>query len=72
MKRIRDIVEVERQPTVIRLDHLLADDAAWLSDQYYLSKGISAHLQLLKRLFQKETGSGIFLIGHFGSGKSHF
>ncbi len=69
---IREHVDVVAQPTVVRLEHLLAEDARWISDSYYVTEEIEAHLAALRTLFAKDEGSGIFLIGHYGSGKSHF
>ena len=70
--KIRDHVDVLAQPTVVRLDHLQATDAGWISSRYYVTEEIGTHLKALKALFSKETGCGAFLIGHYGSGKSHF
>ena len=70
--KIRDHVDVAPQPTVVRLDHLQAADAAWISSSYYLTEEIERHFKALRALLSKETGCGVFLIGHYGSGKSHF
>jgi hypothetical protein len=70
--KIREHVDVLEQPTVVRLDHLQAADAAWISNSYYLTEEIEKHFKALKAVFSKETGCGAFLIGHYGSGKSHF
>lgn len=70
--KIRDLVDVRPQPTVVRLDQLQDSDAGWISDSYYLTEETQRHLKALEHLFSQKTGSGVFLIGHYGSGKSHF
>src|SRR5215203_5815682 len=70
--QIRDHVEVHPQPSVVRLDQLQAPDASWVTESYYITDEVERHLRSLKALLSQETGSGIFLIGHFGAGKSHF
>ncbi|MCI0621757.1 MAG: DUF6079 family protein [Acidobacteria bacterium] len=70
--KIRDLVDLHPQPTVIRLDQLQGKDAGWISDSYYLTEDGEKHLKSLEHLFSKQKGNGIFLIGHYGSGKSHF
>ena len=69
---IRQHVDVRPQPTVVRLDHLQSEDRRWISDSYYTTAETAGHLSALGSLFSKETGCGVFLIGHYGSGKSHF
>lgn len=69
---IRDLVSVRSQPTVVRLDHLEADDASWITQSYYITDEVGGHLQGLRHLMDQRRGKGIFLIGHYGSGKSHF
>jgi hypothetical protein len=69
---IRDHVEVVSRPTVVRLEHLHGDDAAWISDSYFITDEVGRHLEALRTLFSKDSGCGVFLIGHYGSGKSHF
>src|SRR5213593_3683766 len=70
--KIRDHVDVIAQPTVVRLDHLRTADAQWISDSYYITRETENHLQALRTLFSKDSGCGVFLVGHYGSGKSHF
>jgi hypothetical protein len=72
LKKIREYVEVLPQPTVVRLDHLQDPESNWISDSFYLTDEIQTHLQSLHALFTKASGCGIFLIGHYGCGKSHF
>ena len=68
---IRDLVDVTPQPTVVRLDQL--DEAgSWITESYYITEETEGHFKSLKSLLRKKYGCGIFLIGHYGSGKSHF
>ncbi|MCP4406493.1 MAG: hypothetical protein GY807_01770 [Gammaproteobacteria bacterium] len=69
---IREVVNVRAHPTVVRLQDLEKDNARWLSDSFLITPEIKNHLQILKRVFRQKSGGGIFLIGHYGSGKSHF
>ncbi|MCI0446824.1 DUF6079 family protein [bacterium] len=70
--RIREHVDVISQPTVVRLDDLQKADSSWISDSFFITEENEKHFNSLKALLQKENGCGIFLIGHYGSGKSHF
>ncbi len=70
--KIRDHVEVIAQPTVVRLEHLDLPDSAWITDSYHITEVTAGHFKALRVLFSKDTGCGVFLIGHYGSGKSHF
>ncbi len=70
--KIRDHVEVIAQPTVVRLEHLDAPDSAWITESYYVTEETASHLKSLRVLLSKDSGCGVFLVGHYGSGKSHF
>src|SRR6266536_2147654 len=70
--RIREYVDVTPHPTVVRLDHLQSQDAHWITESYYVTDETSRHLETLRLVFFKDSGCGVFLIGHYGSGKSHF
>jgi hypothetical protein len=70
--KIRDYVDVVAQPTVVRLEQLQQPGADWISQSYYLTEETGRYLQALRSLLSKDTGCGVFLIGHYGSGKSHF
>ena len=70
--KIRDHVDVVSQPTVVRLEQLHEAEPAWISDSYYITDETDKHLRSVKALLSKDTGCGIFLVGHYGSGKSHF
>ena len=69
---IREHVDVTPQPTVIRLDHLRGENAQWISNSYYITQETESHLHTLRVLFEKDSGCGVFLVGHYGAGKSHF
>ncbi len=49
-----------------------SDSTSWISDSYFVTDDVRNHLHAFNTALGKETGTGIFLIGHFGSGKSHF
>ena len=70
--KIRDFVDVVPQPTVVRLDQLNEAQSGWISERYYITSELERHVGTLRHLLDRQGGSGIFLIGHFGSGKSHF
>ncbi|MBF0104185.1 MAG: hypothetical protein HQM16_02550 [Deltaproteobacteria bacterium] len=69
---ISQLISVEKQPTVVRLDHLSTGDAGWISQGYYLTEQVQGYLKNLENCLSANKGLGFFLIGHFGSGKSHF
>ena len=69
---IRDRVDVKAHPTVVRLDDLDSADAKWIAESFLLTPEVGNHLKVLRQLFKKGEGCGIFLIGHYGCGKSHF
>ncbi|MFV2055464.1 MAG: DUF6079 family protein [Thiohalomonadales bacterium] len=71
-KIIADFLDVPPHPTVVNLDDLRASQTGWISDSYHITNDVKNHIHALNISLQKETGTGIFLIGHFGSGKSHF
>jgi hypothetical protein len=71
VKLIRDIVGVRAHPAVVRLDDL---EQAWISESYLLTAEVARYLEILRKLFSsvEQRGAGTFLVGHYGSGKSHF
>ncbi len=69
---IRRFVDVRPHPTVVRLADLEGAGAQWISESYVLTAEVGEHLQVLRRLLSAKDGRGIFLVGHYGSGKSHF
>jgi len=70
--KIRDYVQVIAQPTVVRLDHLGQANPGWITDSYYITEESQKYFKALKTLLSRDRGCGLFLIGHYGSGKSHF
>ena len=69
--RIGDYVEVRAHPTVVRLEDLDAPDSGWLSESFVLTEEVRNHLNALTGVLAKDAGCGVFLIGHYGAGKSH-
>jgi len=69
--RIRDFVEARAQPTVVRLQDLQSEHPEWLSESFILTAEVRAHLEVLSRLLSGGRGSGVFLLGQYGAGKSH-
>ncbi|CAM2067882.1 DUF6079 domain-containing protein [Sulfidibacter corallicola] len=70
--RIGELVDVRAQPTVVRLEHLQDEAAVWISENYFITEDVQNHLKSLGHLLRQPNGCGVFLIGHYGSGKSHF
>lgn len=70
--RIRDLVDVRAHPTVVRLDHLDTGESEWLTDSYCITTDVDKYLSSLRAALAKPSGCGIFLIGSYGAGKSHF
>jgi polynucleotide 5'-kinase involved in rRNA processing len=68
---IRDIVSVPEHPTVVRLDALGTQGADWIEQSYCLTDDVRNHLNALEFSFSSNKGRGIFVIGPYGSGKSH-
>ncbi len=68
-RTIRECVEVRTHPTVVRLEDL---DAGWIVESYHLTGDVRRHLDALRNALGRDRGLGIFLIGPYGSGKSHF
>ncbi|VAW84081.1 hypothetical protein MNBD_GAMMA16-715 [hydrothermal vent metagenome] len=71
-KTIADYLDVPPHPTVVRLEDLHESQAHWISNSYYITDDVKNHMHALSLTLKSGTGTGIFLIGHFGSGKSHF
>ncbi|MFQ5654699.1 MAG: DUF6079 family protein, partial [Planctomycetota bacterium] len=69
---LRDFIEVRAHPTVVRLDHLEMDDSAWITSAYHTTRDATNHLQAVRRALSRPAGCGMFVIGQYGSGKSHF
>lgn len=69
--KIRDLVEVPPVQTVVRLEEGRNRPEA-VTGSFVLTSDVAAHLSVLSEALQKDTGQGYFLVGDFGSGKSHF
>ncbi|PIP81302.1 MAG: hypothetical protein COW84_00640, partial [Gammaproteobacteria bacterium CG22_combo_CG10-13_8_21_14_all_40_8] len=70
--KIQDQVNVLQCPTVVRFADLNQADNQWISNHFYLNKEIQQHIQVIQQCFQQSHGGGIFVIGAYGTGKSHF
>ncbi len=70
-KTIRDIVSVPEHPTVVRLDALFVPGTEWIEESYCLTEDVRGHLRALRGALGEPAGKGIFVIGQYGSGKSH-
>jgi len=69
--RIRDLVEVPPVQTVIRLKEGRTQSKV-ISESFVCTAEVHAHLNVLAAAFSRDHGTGCFLEGDFGSGKSHF
>lgn len=69
--KIRDFVDIRPHPTVVQLDHWSGPNASWISDTFFVTKDVQAHLSALAKAFEQDHGCGVFIVGQFGSGKSH-
>lgn len=72
MSVIRDYIGVRSRPTVVRLSDLSDPGAEWISSCFALTTDVGAHLDSIRKTLKAPSGSGAFLIGGYGSGKSHF
>ncbi|NOY72843.1 MAG: AAA family ATPase, partial [Gammaproteobacteria bacterium] len=71
-KTVAEFVTVASHPTVVRLDDLLAKRPHWISDSYFVTAETKSYLTSMTAALTQNSGCGIFLIGQYGSGKSHF
>ena len=69
---LKSLVDVRRRPTVVRLEHLDGNDAEWITESYFITRDVENHLSSIREVLGREAGTGMFLIGQYGSGKSHF
>lgn len=69
MPAIRTHVSVPSHPTVVKLTEL---DAPWIVDSYHLTPQVRGLVDRVVHAAAGPTGTGAFLIGPYGSGKSHF
>src|SRR5215472_7192617 len=65
--RIADLVDVTAAETVVRLD-----GAPGRLDELVLTGDVTQSLMAVLEAAQGPSGAGFLLVGHFGSGKSHF
>jgi len=70
--RIRDLVTVIPRPTVVRLDDLRGETRDWIVEGYHLTPEVERFLGAVKAWLGQDHGGGAFLVGAYGSGKSHF
>ncbi|HBF43140.1 MAG TPA: hypothetical protein DDW42_05820 [Desulfobacteraceae bacterium] len=71
--KISDLVEVPDIRTVIQLEDLkIPDLRRMIVDTFVLTQEVVDNLQAILTSLIGDEGRGIFLKGHFGSGKSHF
>ena len=71
-RRIGDLVTVAPRPTVVRLDDLEGPSREWIVDGYHLTPDVQRFLTALESWLNQDHGGGAFLVGAYGSGKSHF
>jgi len=70
--RIGDLVTVVPRPTVVRLDDLKGEAREWIVQGYHLTPEVERFLTAVGAWLGQEHGGGAFLVGAYGSGKSHF
>ncbi|MBM4321855.1 MAG: ATP-binding protein, partial [Deltaproteobacteria bacterium] len=70
VNKISEIVGLRPHPTVVRLEESV--DEAWIAESYHLTGDVQRHLGALRHALSCSSGTGAFLIGQYGSGKSHF
>ncbi len=64
---VRQYVSVRARPTVVRLEDR---EASWIDD-YYVTAEVARHIKALDVALDRPNGTGVFVIGPYGSGKSH-
>lgn len=65
-------VGVRLHPTVVRLEGLDAASTRWITEAYHLTGDVKRHLASVKHALGSRRGAGMFLVGQYGAGKSHF
>jgi energy-coupling factor transporter ATP-binding protein EcfA2 len=71
--KIRDLVEVPEIRTVIQLEDLKDPDlSSMIVETFVITSEVLKNLEAVLASLTGREGRGIFLKGHFGSGKSHF
>ena len=69
--RIGDLITVRSRPTVVKLDHLAEASSDWITSCFAVTSDVAGHLDALRANLRRDTGCGAFLIGAYGSGKTH-
>src|SRR5947207_3409172 len=70
--KVGDLIEIPELRTVVRLGEAENEgQAAALAREFVFTEDAVRALKLLGRAFADPTGSGFFLLGSYGSGKSH-
>jgi hypothetical protein len=69
---VQDYIEVRPQPTVVRLEHLKSNELDWITQSYFITDEVKQYLLILQKQIEGGKGCGFFLVGPYGSGKSHF
>ncbi len=70
---IGDLIEVPEIKTVIQLKDLeKLELRQMILDSFVVTEEVHQNLEKILNSLIKPTGTGVFLKGHFGSGKSHF
>ncbi len=69
---IGDLVTVRPRPTVVRLDDLKGERRGWIVEGYHLTPQVERFLVSVQAWLRGPAGGGGFLVGAYGSGKSHF
>jgi hypothetical protein len=69
--KIGDILTAPPVQTVIRLEQGRTDAAA-ITKSFIATDEVAGHIDVLAQQFRKPHGTGCFIQGDFGSGKSHF
>ena len=73
MTRIGDLVEIPEIKTVIQLKDLKESHLRrMILDSFVVTAEVMSSLETILTSLGKPEGRGVFLKGHFGSGKSHF
>jgi hypothetical protein len=71
--KIRDLIEVPEIKTVIQLKDLQESNLRqMILESFVVTAEVMKSLEMILRSLSGTEGRGVFLKGHFGSGKSHF
>ncbi|HVS62293.1 MAG TPA: DUF6079 family protein [Thermoanaerobaculia bacterium] len=70
-RRIGELVGLRRRPTVVRFEHLESDQRDWIRESFHRTATVERHLEALRLQVRAGQGGGSFVIGSYGSGKSH-